>query len=212
VSINGEVIDEVQLSGFARVATKPYFPQEGSNRLVLRVKERPELTPRGAGLWNRDLPLRSTPINVLFSDIKVVHDQDSSPVYLPAGKLIQSKDLFANFQTFNGFDVDGWIRDEAVFSTNIPVGAKKLEIGLLVPDFAEFDFPYAVEFNVNGQRLSKSFPNPGVYNVSLDLPPGSSPALVTAIVPKVAKRIVDGMVQREVLHSVRVMSVKIVSP
>lgn len=208
VSLNGRVFDEVVVNGAARMRTKSYFPIDGVNRLVLRVKERPISSPRRVGLWNRDLPLRATPINILFSDIHVLNEASAESIPLQAGATIDAKSLITNVNLFNGFDVNGWIRDKAEFSTVLApnVGGARFEV--LVPGSLGFSFPYSVKFVVNGVTLKRSFPAPGVYFEEIDFVVNqSSPTLRVEIVPQMAKLISDGIVGREVLQSIRLSSV-----
>lgn len=206
---NGAKFDEVIIDGASRIVSRPYFPVERVNRLVLRVKEKSVLVPRETGLWNRDLPRRSTPINILFSNIRLVNDSPSLPEMFPVNSTVEAKTLFNKVETFNGFDVDGWIRDKAEFTARISPDASEAALHILVPGNLEFSFPYKVQFVLNGKSVEKLFAAPGEYTVDLDLPKiNAKDVLKVGIIPQAAKRIAEGMEQREVLQSIRLSSVK----
>jgi hypothetical protein len=205
---NGIKFDEVIVDGASRLISKPYYPIDGVNRLVLRVKEKSVLVPRGIGLWNRDLPRRSTPINVLFSNIRVLDGSQSASEVLPRNTPIEPKDLFNLVETFNGFDVDGWVRDRAQFSALVSAAASKIEFQVLVPGNLGFSFPYKVKFIINGKVYEKVFAEAGNHMVSIDIPATQNAELLKVeVLPQMAKRLAEGMVQREVLQSVRLSSV-----
>lgn len=207
--LNDTKFDEVVVNGAARIVSKPYFPTAGVNRLVLRVKEKSVLTPRQIGLWNRDLPRRSTPINILFSDIRIVNNSQRLPELFPVGKTVSAKELFEKVETFNGFDIDGWVREWGEFSTRISLTAEKAAFSLLIPGNLGFEFPYKVKFVINDVSFEKYFNSPGEYTVELDLPKRPSEATMKImIIPQVAKKIAEGMEQREVLQSIRLSAVK----
>jgi hypothetical protein len=205
---NGVKFDEVIVDGASRLISQPYFPIDDVNRLVLLVKEKSALVPRGIGLWNRDLPRRSTPISVLFSNIRVVDGSQSVSVELPRNTPIEPKNLFNLVESFNGFDVDGWVRDRAQFSALASAGVSKVEFHILVPGNLEFTFPYKVKFMINGNVYEKAFAEAGNHIVSIDIPKTRKAELLEfKFLPQVAKRLADGMEQREVLQSVRLSSV-----
>lgn len=206
---NETKFDEVVIEGAARIVSRPYLPVEGVNRLVILVKEKSVLVSRNTGLWNRDLPRRSTPINMLFSNIRLVNDSQNLPRRFPVNKQIEAKDLFNNVESFNGFDVDGWIRDRCVFTASVPSTVNRAIFNILVPGNLGFGFPYKIQFILNGVSFERTFSAPGEYTVDLDLQKVSATDVMKVeIIPQEAKRIAEGMEQREVLQSIRLSSVK----
>lgn len=209
---NGLKFDEVLVEGAARIVSRPYFPVEGTNRLVLRIKEKSVLVPRNTGLWNIDLPRRSTPINLLFSNIRLVSASQNLLRRFPVNKPVEAKALFNNVESFNGFDVDGWVRDRCVFTASASPTVSKAEFNILVPGNLGFDFPYKVQFVLNGVSFERSFSTPGEYTIDLDFPMAiATDALKVEIIPQAARRIAEGMEQREVLQSIRLSSVKLLT-
>ena len=205
---NDKKFDEVVVDGLARIISRPYFPVQGVNRLVLRIKESTVLLPRRFGLWNRDKPIRYKQISMLMSHISVLHDPMNMAKTFPANELVEAKALFDKVETFNGFDVDGWIRNKGEFTARISPPVGKAVLRILVPGNLGFGFPYKVQFVLNGISVEKSFASPGEYTVDLDLPkPPAAEVLKVEIIPQPAKRIAEGMGQREVLQSIRLSSV-----
>lgn len=207
---NGTKFDEVVVDGASRVISKPYFPLNGVNRLVLRVKEKSVLVSRKAGLWNRDLPGRSTPINMLFSNIRVLDELRSASDVFPVDVLIEAKTFLSKLESFDGFDVDGWIRGHAQFSIRVPPSVAKAEFHILVPGNLGFSFPYKVRFMINGTTYEKEFSEAGNHTINIDIP-GSAAAgtLKVDLIPESAKRLAEGMTQREVLQSIRLIAMKL---
>lgn len=205
---DGVKFDEVVVDGTARIVSKPYFPTEGVNRLILRVKEKVVLVPRAIGLWNRNLPRRSTPINILFSNIHIVNSSQVLPETFPIGKTVEAKDLFNKAKAFNGFDVDGWVRERGEFTANISTSIGKVSLDVLIPGNLGFSFPYKVQFILNGTPVERLFASPGEYTVDLDLPESSSLKTITVeIIPQASKRLAEGMEQRELIQSIRLSAV-----
>lgn len=205
---NGAKFDEVMVDGTARIISKPYFPTSGVNRLILRVKEKVVLVPRAIGLWNRNLPRRSTPINILFSNIRIVNNSQMLPETFPIGKAVEAKDLFNKAKTFNGFDVDGWVRERGEFVVNISTSVGKVSLDVLIPGNLGFSFPYKVQFIINGAPVEKLFSSPGEYQVYLDLPESSSLKTITVeMIPQASRQLAEGMEQRELVQSIRLGAV-----
>lgn len=206
---NGKLFDEIKLHGVGRVITKDYRADPGINRIVMRVKEKSVLVARKGGLWNRDLPRRATPINALFTDIRVVHGQEPSDRVFPKNEWVEPKEQFAKYAAFNGFDVDGWVRDQAEFTVAGMKGVDKLQMHLLVPGNLGFKFPTTVQFVVNGVKTEKTFDYPKEFDVEIPVLANPNDADIRVqIIPAEARHISDGMEQREVLQSVRLSAVK----
>jgi hypothetical protein len=206
---NGHLFDEIRIHGAARIVTKPYLPILGVNRIVMKIKEKSVLVPRKFGLWNRDLPRRATPINALFADIAVL-PADTPPLRtFPVGDWVEAKQQFPYYSTFDGFDVDGWVRDRAEFTVANVAGAKQMQMRLLIPGNLSFKFPYKVNFVVNGKSHEQQFDKSGEFEITIPLvDTGKSEKLSVEIVPDAAQKIANGMDQREVLQSVRLSAVK----
>lgn len=207
---NGRKFDEVKLDGAARFRSKPYYPAEGVNRLVMRVMEKSSLMPRNYGLWNRSLPRRSTPISILFSQVAVAQPMQASGVPLKVGVTYTPKSYFEKLNIYNGFDVDGWIRSDASFTADADAPIKSVSLHMLIPGNLDFKFPYSVRFTINDQSFVKTFAVPGFHDVDFVLPSTvASPAVSIQIHPQEAKRIFDGFYQREVLQSIQLSSIKL---
>lgn len=204
---NGNKFDEIVINGAARVISQPYFPLDGSNRLVLRVKEKAQLLPSKNVLWNRNITRRKGQINLLFSNIQILTDSTNSNRIFPVNKSIGFKQFFDIADTFNGFNVDGWVRNAAEFSARVHPTANRARFQILIPGNLGFSYPYKVEFIINGVSTQREFSNPGEYFVDVDfISIPSVDTLKIKIIPQASKNIVDGMAQREVVQSIRLTS------
>ncbi|MGZ5037437.1 MAG: hypothetical protein ACXWBQ_07500 [Usitatibacter sp.] len=196
-------IDEVVVRGAARVVSKPYYPVAGVNRLVLKIKEKAALGENRFGLWNRDLSRNVRQLNLLVSDVAIRPASAPGRAPLESGRPLPPKEFLDAFETFDGFDVDGWIRESARFAMRVPQGSRTLAVKLLVPGNLGFAFPFHVRFSVNGQAVEREFAAPGEFEVKIPVPPAASGEWAVEIVPQSSARIADGMEQREVVQSVR---------
>jgi hypothetical protein len=206
---NGIKFDEVSLSGAARFISGEYVPVKGINRLVLRVKEKSELIERNYGLWNRKVPQRTRPLNILFSDLKLISPNSTSNATFPLNLAMEPKTYLRKFETFDGFDVDGWIRNSAHVSFVPPERINRVELKILVPGNLNFTFPYNVVFELENESYVQTFPGPGEYVVSLNQELTEMKSHRLVILPQQALRILDGMNQREVLQSIRISSITV---
>lgn len=207
---NGKKFDEVVVRGAARFISQPYYPFDGINRIVLKIKEKSVLVGREGGLWNRDIPRRATPINALFSNIKISKANELRRSKFPLGIWVEPKEQFKYYDSFNGFDVDGWVRDRASFRVSGLPAVTNASFRLLIPGNLNFNFPYRVRFLVNGKVTEKIFEFPGEYIVELNLLNSSDEESIDLeLVPDEARLLANGMTQREVLQSIRLSAVKI---
>jgi hypothetical protein len=206
---NGKLFDEVRVSGAARIVSKLYVPTEGVNLIVLKIKEKSVLVKRGIGLWNRDLPKLATPINALFSDISVWSDDASIEQNIPSSQWMSPNEKFSKYFQFNGFNVDGWVRDRAELTIASKERIASVGMRLLIPGNLEFNFPTALRIAVNGTVTVKTFTQPGEFEIEVPVPVTANNGLVNVqLIPDQSKKISDGMVQREVLQSIRLSSIR----
>lgn len=206
---NGKLFDEVRVNGAARIVSKPYIPTEDVNLIVLKIKEQSVLVKRGTGLWNRDLPKLATPINALFSDIHIWPDDVIVEGNIQSSQWMSPIEKFSKCFQFNGFDVDGWMRDRAELTVIPKDKIASIRMRFLVPGNLNFKFPFAVTIVVNDQPTEKFFSQPGEFEVEVSAPLANGGKLVNIqLIPGQFKKISDGMVQREVLQSIRLSSIK----
>jgi hypothetical protein len=202
---NGVIFDELSVHGTARLLSKPYYPVAGVNRLVLRIKEKTAPSANRNALWNRDLPAAGVgQLNLVVSDVVVERDGATGFTAFPGGLGLKPQEYLDVFETFDGFDIDGWLRDRAHFTTRVRPAARSATLTLLVPGNLRFEFPYHVGLSFNGVPVDRQFDAPGEYKVKVPLPPmPASGQLAVEITPQAAAHIADGTEQREVLQSIR---------
>lgn len=204
---NGKKFDEIPINGVAKIVSKPYEPIEGFNRLVIRVKEPPMLDSSRKGLWNRDLPRRSRQISLLVSNVNLTHEVSEPSSNWVVNEHIEAKQMFDMFDTFNGFNVDGWVRDRAELSMTPPFSAAVLQLNISVPGWLGFKFPYMVKFILNGTPHIINFSVAGQHVIDLDFTRIGDKKLKLDIRPSESKQLADGVEQREVLQSIRLNSI-----
>lgn len=206
--LNDKKFDEVIVNGSARITSRAYYPIDGVNRLVIRISEKSELPPGHFGLWNRDLPKRSRQINLLVSNIEIIKNKVNHPEW-KLDEVVEAKSMFDLLEEFNGFDVDGWIRDRAEFSLVFPKMANVIHLNFLAPGNLGFAFPYYVQISLNGVPHKVAFSKPGEHELLLNLPQTTNRSkLHVEIIPSEAKHLADGIEQREVLQSIRLTSME----
>lgn len=206
---NGKKFDEVTINGAARVQSKSYFPTDGVNRLLIRIKEPAVLPPYHFGLWNKDLPLSARQINLALSDITInsIHSKKTSP--WKVSQVIPAKLMFNLVESFNGFDIDGWVRDKAELKMITPLSAAKIRLKFLAPGNLGFKFPYSTNFVVNGMVHPVEFQAPGEHEVILDIPKSTQQReLKIEIYPSQVKQLAEGIYKREVLQSIGLRSIE----
>lgn len=206
---NGIKFDEIVVNGVARITSKPYEPVEGVNRLVIRIKEQAKLPQTNNGLWNRDLPRRSRQINLLVSNVNILTPNLVNNSNWKTNTVVEARSMFDLMEEYNGFNVDGWVRDTAKFSIIAPSSGSAVKLKVVVPGNLGFKFPYKAGFLLNGVNHKIIFDNPGEHVVVLDLPKHSKQHLLKLdIEPDEAKQIADGIDQREVLQSIQLRSIE----
>jgi hypothetical protein len=204
---NGQLFDETVIRGAARVSTEKYVPVPGVNLVILKIKEKGSLVSRGFGLWNRDIPSRSTITSALLSDIDVQPADSYQKRKFPADEWVDPRQQFNHFVSFNGFDVDGWVRDQASFEVAGMQDVKLMKLRLLVPGNLNFKFPYSIQIILNGNVIEKSFETPGDFEFDIPVQSSVNGDVSVQIIPSQFERISDGMAQREVLQSLRLSAV-----
>lgn len=209
---NGKKFDEVLIDGAARIQTKPYYPIVGVNRLVIKIKERAELSTSHVGLWNKDLSRRTRQINMLLGDVLIINKNTPVINVMESNKVFQGKSLFKHFNTFNGFDVDGWVRDKAELSIRVDSAVRMLRVSFFVPGIPEFKFPYKVDLRLNGVVHHVEFKYSGEHEVELKIPPLTSVKnIILEIYPSQVKQLFNGLEQRESFQSIRLNSLELLT-
>lgn len=151
---NGKKIDEQIIYGNARVVSKPYYPELGVNKLVIRIKEKVQRLKRNNGLWHKDIPLDWRQLNVAFSQVSLVK---KDAVVENGNYQVDSKQLLEQSLSFNGFNIDGWLRDRGEFTIKRPSKSTSVQVKFHIPGITEYTFPYAITFIVDGKTYVREF-------------------------------------------------------
>ena len=202
---NGRKIDEQIIYGAARIVSTQYYPTAGMNKLVVRIKEKTQKIYRHYGLWHLDIPLDWRNLNVAFSQFRVLPEDDH---IANNSRTMDWKMLLDQALSFNGFNIDGWLRDKGEFAVAIPQGSTSMRIKFQIPSLPEFAFPYSIKFVVSGHVYERKFTNPGenFAEFTLETFPADSP-LKIQIIPNQYKKTPAQQGGRDLIQSIHMESV-----
>lgn len=208
---NNSKFDEIIVNGAAKVISKEYFPIDGVNKIIIRPKEIAKILPRNRGFWNRNIRLKLAPLNILMSNIEIINSSNFNKNIWKTNDCVRVKQMFEKFTTFNGFDVDGWVRNEAEFSFTAATTASRLRLKFVVPKTLGFIFPYEVKFILNEITFKHVFSKAGEHEIILPLPTAllSPSTLNLKIQPKQTKLLANGLQQSEILRSIQIKSLEL---
>ena len=163
---NGKKFDEQAVYGAARVLSAPYYPTQGMNKITIRIKEKTNvMRNRWFSLWNPDIPAEWRLLNMSFAQVRLVPHGPAMPV----GSDVDWKSVLENSVTFNGFNIDGWLRNAAEFAVANPPGTTRLRIKFQIPGTPDYSFPYSIRFVVNGNSFVREFKKPGENSAEFPL-------------------------------------------
>jgi hypothetical protein len=196
--LDGRKFDEQEVYTSGRIVSAPYYPHPGMNKLTVHIKERTEqMHDRRLSLWNPSIPSEWRLLNVAFAQFRVLHDAPAPP----AARALDWKAALDRAYSFNGFNIDGWVRNQAQITLGVPDDASSMKVTLDVPGTPEFHFPYAVEFRVNGTTHMRRIEKPGTATV--DLPVAAQGGKVTLeIAPASFKYTPAAVAGRNLIQSV----------
>lgn len=198
---NGRKFDEQRIYAAARLVSAPYYPVAGINRIVVRIKEKSDLMQnKWFSIWNPNIRMEWRHVNIAFSDIRLAAWNAQLP---ELGKEVGYKFVLDNASSFNGFNVDGWLRNRAQFALARPEGARRLRIRFEIPGIPEYKFPYGITFIIDGKSYPREFAKPGDNIAEFVLEPSSNRELQVEIVPKNFRYMFAAYNQRELIQSVR---------
>jgi hypothetical protein len=146
------LFDEVTINGNARVLSRVFVPAGDVERIVFRIRERVNSFPRRFGIWNPSIPSDVRQLNVAVAEVRLVTAGDlrrSAALDEP----IRGPDIFRRALAFDGIEGDGWFREAGSISFVAPAGSSRMRLTLLVPNVPTFKFPYAISFEIDGQKV-----------------------------------------------------------
>ena len=165
--LNGAQFDEAVVHGAARIVTRPFRPTGGIDKIVLKVRERVELTPRDFGLWNRHIATDQRHLNVLVTQARVQSGaQAAPPVAVPAS--LSARDLIDRSATFDGISLDGWIAPTAAAELALEAPARTVALRIEVPGWAGYRFPLKLRAELDGAAFEREIAAPGEQRIELD--------------------------------------------
>jgi hypothetical protein len=164
--VNGEPFDEIRVSGYARVVTKPFVAPQPWARMEFEIQERAAPLPRALALWNGWIPSDPRLLNVAFHDIGVIGEEAEAPARTEVD--FHSQDEFSSVD-MNGVYADRWMGSQASIELSIPAGASRLELQGMVPGVSGFSFPYAIRAFADGAPLGEVRVGSGAFHVRFPL-------------------------------------------
>jgi hypothetical protein len=147
-------------------AVRALLPDAGMNKITIRIKEKTNvMRNRWFSLWNPDIPAEWRLLNMSFAQVRLVPHGPAMPV----GSDVDWKSVLENSVTFNGFNIDGWLRNAAEFAVANPPGTTRLRIKFQIPGTPDYSFPYSIRFVVNGNSFVREFKKPGENSAEFPL-------------------------------------------
>jgi hypothetical protein len=196
---NGKKFDEQTVYGAARVLSAPYYPTARTNTITIRIKEKTTpLRERWFSLWNPNIPAEWRLLNMSFAQVRVVPHEPAMPV----GSDVDWKTMLEQSITFNGFNIDGWLREAAEFAVANPPGTTRLRIKFQIPGTPDYRFPFSIRFVVNGKPFVRQFEKPGENVAEFPLAEGDRGKVAVRIEPKGFKYTAAAFGERDLIQSI----------
>jgi hypothetical protein len=173
---NRRKIDEISVNGNARVNTRPFVPTKGVNLFTIRAKEKVRALPRRLALWNRSVPTDYRGLDFGMSSVRLVPSDGAGDMASPS-EVIRDRDIFSRAISFNGMEVNGWVREEATFSYIRPAMTSSVDVAIMVPGVKPLPPTCLMEFTANGTSKKVAAVRPGSLTVSLPLRSLPSPSV-----------------------------------
>ncbi|MBI4576414.1 MAG: hypothetical protein HY722_09155 [Planctomycetes bacterium] len=166
--VNGQKLEEIKVTGYARLLSRPFVAIAPWTHLELEVEEAAHLVPRPHGLWNTWIPRDPRRLNIAVSEFALVPDNGE------AADLSTTMDLTsqASFRhvLFDGIFPDRWVGNKAMVELGLPHGATAIELVGMVPGVPTLPFPYRIRAVVNGTSVGEqSIPHPGAFQLRFSL-------------------------------------------
>ncbi|MSV28274.1 MAG: hypothetical protein EXQ52_05950 [Bryobacterales bacterium] len=179
---DGELFDEIQIRGYARVTTKPFTGAGPWSRIEFMVEEDAKPLPRRYPFWSAWVPRDARSLNLAVADIALEPD---GPGALPTSSRIEFRSTEQFGKTLiNGIYPDRWAGSKASVELAIPTGAKTLEVSGTIPAVKSFSFPYSVRLLADGDAIGEQqIAQPGPFKIRFSLRPTGRAAQTFEILP-----------------------------
>ena len=171
--INKTKFDEGKITNSSRFISKPFYPEEGSNKIVLKVLETVKPLKRPLPLWNKDVPFDYRQLNLMVSNVRVVPEGDQSltPKVENCQFPLEGNQIQRCAVSYNGIKVDRWFGGQATLV--IDKASKNLSKNIILKGFAAGNlgvvYPHQVEFTVNENTYTKSIKAAGNFLIELPI-------------------------------------------
>jgi hypothetical protein len=196
---DGRKFGETRITHSARVVSPAFKPRAGTTKLVVYIKEKNRSLPRPFALWNKEIPADYRRLNIAFSNARLVAPGAPSAPPPPLGRPITFLQLMRAAESFDGFQLDGWIGERAQVSLPVPRGATQVEVTGLVPGNMGFAFPFKVALRIDGRDTEIVIPNAGDFKLVAPLG-GQAASAGIAIVPGESREVGEVEIRHKVIR------------
>jgi hypothetical protein len=169
----GKKFSEAVIDGCARIVTGPFVPTADVERLYFRVKEQVPPLRRTFGMWNRHIPADYRGLNVAVGEVQILagHRPDKA---IALNEPVSGLRILERAHSFDGVEVNGWVRRRAEFSFLRSEGSRNVTIDFFIPGYRDYHFPYEMMIEVDGRSQAFRALKPGKQQVRIPLAPASS--------------------------------------
>lgn len=197
---NRTKIDEQVVYSSARIVSAPYYPTPGMNKLTIRIKEKSgPMANKRFSLWNPNIQAEWRRLNMQFGQVRVT---PSVPMVVEPGSEADFKTILNHSVTFNGFNIDGWLRDRGEFTIGRPEGVTGIRIRFQIPGGAGSSFPYNIKFKIGGEQYERYFDRAGENTVEFPIDAVAPREVKVEIVPATPRRVPAGEGGRDLVQSI----------
>ncbi len=165
--LNGKQIDELPMSGFARLQSAPFTIDNDFARIEVVVVEDAEPLMRQHGFWNLWVPHDPRRMNIGVFDIDLIPAEGQ----VDSSKVSVSSIAKDRRTLFDGIYPDKWMGQQAKIFLAAAQEPGEFHLRGLAPGATTMQFPLTIRISANGQAVGQTrIPNPGNFDFAVPLP------------------------------------------
>ncbi len=168
--VNGDIVDEVNISGVGTFVSKPFRAHGFLTRISLSLPDNAEPEPKPWGLFNRWVPKDFRRLNLAVSRIELLTEQEYQKLGLPCGvDFSQARAWEVPFLT--GIYADRWMAGETRVLLRRCSEAQAMAVSGFLPGGPGTPVPLWLDMWVNGTQLEpQEISRAGSFLVRFPLP------------------------------------------